>query len=292
MIWQFWLHFIVFIWGFTGALGKLISLPADVLVWYRMLIASVFIFGYIKFLKKPIWVSRKDLILLIGTGAIIAGHWITFFHAIKVSNISITLVTLSANALFTSILEPIFFKRKFQAYEGILGLVSILALYLIFRAETNYIEGILWALLSALLSATFGVINGRFVQRIESYNISFYEMSGGFIFVGIFLLATGSMNAEYLKLSWEDFCYLLLLGSVCTAFAFVMSVYIMNYLTPYTVALTINLEPVWGIIIALLIFGADEKMSLPFYLGGATLIATVLANNYFKKKAKKRLTNA
>src|SRR5690554_6011469 len=156
------LHFIVFIWGFTAVLGNLISIGAIPLVWYRMLIAVILVFGYVKLLKIKLKVPTRQLLLFVLCGIIIAGHWITFFAAIKVSNVSVTLAVLSTGAFFASILEPIFYKRKIIKYEVLFGLFVILGLYIIYEVNGNFLYGITLALIAAFLSATFSVINGKF----------------------------------------------------------------------------------------------------------------------------------
>ena len=278
------LHLIVFIWGFTAILGALISLEALPLVWYRMLFASCFIFLFILVKKHSLKVSKKLLISFLFAGLIIALHWLTFFKAIKESNISVTLACLATGAFFTSILEPIFYKRKIIWYEVGFGLIVILGLYIIFKVEGQYIYGIILALTSAFLSALFSVINGKFAKLYNPTIISFYEILGGVLFLSIYLLFTQSFTPGFFQLSFDDFKWLLLLSSVCTAYAFIASVGIMKFLSPYTVMLTINLEPIYGIVLALLIFNDKEKMSFEFYIGAFIILMTVILNGILKNK--------
>ncbi len=280
------LHLIVFIWGFTAILGKLISLDALPLVWFRMLFAVGFIFIYIKFKKIPIAISKKTLLLFLIAGFIIAMHWFTFFKAIKVSNVSITLACLSTGAFFTSLLEPIFFGKKVVWYEVFFGLIVIFGLYIIFKVEGNYIYGMILALISAFLSASFAVINSYFVKKYNPTTISFYELAGGVLFLSIMLLFSGSFSVSFFKLSLSDFMYLLILSSICTAYAFIASTAVMKFISPYTVMLTINLEPIYGIILAVLIFKDNEKMSSEFYFGAAIILATVIINGILKSRSK------
>ena len=280
------LHLIVFIWGFTAILGKLISLDALPLVWFRMLFAVGFIFIYIKFKKIPIAISKKTLLLFLIAGFIIAMHWFTFFKAIKVSNVSITLACLSTGAFFTSLLEPIFFGKKVVWYEVFFGLIVIFGLYIIFKVEGNYIYGMILALISAFLSASFAVINSYFVKKYNPTTISFYELAGGVLFLSIMLLFSGSFTVSFFKLSLSDFMYLLILSSICTAYAFIASTAVMKFISPYTVMLTINLEPIYGIILAVLIFKDNEKMSSEFYFGAAIILATVIINGILKSRSK------
>jgi drug/metabolite transporter (DMT)-like permease len=280
------LHLIVFIWGFTAILGRLITLDALPLVWYRMLFAVGFIFIYIKYKRMPIKIPKRILLKFLVAGLVIALHWFTFFRAIKVSNVSITLACLSTGAFFTSIIEPIFFKKKIIWYEIFFGLIVVFGLSIIFNVEGRYIEGIILALTSAFLSASFAVINSKFVKDYDPTVISYYELGGGVLFFSIFLLFTNSFNSEFFQLTTSDFVYLLILSSVCTAYAFIASTAVMKFLSPYTVMLTINLEPIYGIILAVLIFEDKEQMSPQFYVGAVIILLTVILNGILKSRLK------
>jgi len=280
------LHLIVFIWGFTAILGRLITLDALPLVWFRMLFAVGFIFIYIKYKKLPIKVPRRILLKFLVAGLVIALHWFTFFRAIKVSNVSITLACLSTGAFFTSLIEPIFFKKKIVWYEIFFGLIVVFGLSIIFNVEGRYIEGIVLALTSAFLSASFAVINSKFVKDYDATVISYYELGGGVLFFTAFLLFTNSFNVDFFQLTTSDFVYLLILSSVCTAYAFIASTAVMKFLSPYTVMLTINLEPIYGIILAVLIFEDKEQMSPQFYVGAVIILITVILNGIIKSRVK------
>lgn len=282
----FHLHFIVFIWGFTAVLGKLISLDALPLVWYRMLIAVTIIFAFIKIKNIDLTVSKRLRYGFLFSGLVIALHWLTFFQAIKVSNISVTLACLSTGALFASILEPLFYGKKIVIYEVLFGLLVVLGLGIIFKVEGNYVEGIVLALTSAFLSAMFSVINGKFAKYNNAAVITFYELLGGVAFFSIYLLFSGSFTADFFQVSVNDLIWLLLLGSICTAYAFLASVKVMKFLTPYTVMLTINLEPIYGIILGILVFSESEKMSKEFYIGASIILATVILNGVIKNYKK------
>ncbi|WP_395064016.1 DMT family transporter [Flavobacterium sp.] len=280
------LHLIVFIWGFTAILGRLITLDALPLVWFRMLFAVVFIFIYIRIKKIPIVIPKKIILKFLVAGLIIALHWFTFFRAIKVSNVSITLACLSTGAFFTSLIEPIFFGKKIVWYEIFFGLIVVFGLSIIFNVEGHYTEGIILALTSAFLSASFAVINSKFVKEYDPTVISFYELSGGVLFFSVFLLFTNSFNTDFFQLTTSNFVYLLILSSVCTAYAFIASTAVMKFLSPYTVMLTINLEPIYGIILAVLIFKDKEQMSSAFYLGALIILITVILNGIIKSRTK------
>jgi len=278
------LHLIIFIWGFTAVLGALISLDAIPLVWFRMLFAVGFIFLYFIYKKKSLKIAPKTMLKFIVGGAIIATHWVAFFAAIKVANVSIALIAMSTGALFTSFIEPLFFKRRIIFSEFLMGLIVVAGLYIIFSVEGEYILGIIYALIASFLSSLFSVINGLYVKKYEGSVISFYQLFFGVACITIYLLFTGGFSVDFFMLSNSDIMYLLILSSVCTAYAFVVSVNVMKYLSPYTVMLSINLEPVYGIILALLIFGEKEKMTPQFYIGAAVIIVTVVVNGIIKSK--------
>ena len=280
------LHVIVFIWGFTAVLGKLISLEALDLVWYRMLFASVIMTFVVLINKERIKVPFNVLVGFIVSGIIIALHWLTFYQAIKVSNVSITLACLSTGAFFASILEPIFYKRKIIWYEVLFGLIVIFGLGIIFKVETQYTTGIYLAVTSAFLSALFSVINGKYAKEYSPNVISVYELSSGFLFLSIYLFFADSFTPAFFALSSNDLLWLFLLSSICTAYAFSASVKVMKFLSPFTVMLTINLEPIYGIILVLLIFPENEKMSPMFYIGAIIILATVIVNGIVKSRKK------
>jgi drug/metabolite transporter (DMT)-like permease len=290
----FHLHFIVFIWGFTAVLGALISIDAISLVWYRMFLASVFIFLYIRFRKEKLQLPIKVLIGFFFAGLVIVLHWLAFFGAIKISNVSVTLAIMSTGALFASLLEPLLYGRKIIWYEVVFGGIVVVGLYLIFKVETQYFWGILLALCASFLGALFSVINGKFALRYKASVISFYEIFSGFLCITLYLVFSGSYNASFFSLSANDWIFLLILASACTAYAFIASVHVMKWISPYTVMLTINLEPVYGIILALLILGDSENMSPQFYYGTAIILITVVANGIIKNsgtRKKRRLPN-
>ncbi|UMB53809.1 DMT family transporter [Lutibacter sp. A64] len=278
------LHFIVFIWGFTAVLGALITIDAIPLVWYRMSLAVIVLFIYFLIKKKNLKVPPKTLIKFFIGGVLIAIHWIAFFSAIKVSNVSIALVSMSTGALFTSFIEPLFFKRRINITELIFGLIVISGLYIIFNVENDYTLGIIYALIASLLSALFTVINGLFVKQNDGATISFYQLLFGVLFITVYILFSTGFTSEAFTLTTNDIIYLIILSTICTAYAFIISIDIMKYLTPYTVMLTINLEPVYGILLAVLIFGESEKMTPQFYLGAAIIFVTVVINGMLKNK--------
>ncbi len=280
------LHFIVFIWGFTAILGALISIDAIPLVWYRMLIAVACIVVYFLIKKKSFKITSKAALSFFISGLIIAVHWITFFKAIKVSNVSVALVTMSTGAFFASLIEPFFFKRKINLVEMILGSLVILGLYIIFNFESDYTMGIIYALISAFLSALFAVLNGLYIKKYEADTISLYQLLFGVLGITVFLAATGQFTPSFFVLKASDWVYLTILGSICTAYAFIVSVKVMKYLSPYTVMLTINLEPIYAIVLALIIFKEKEQMNTTFYFGAFIVLFVVLLNGLLKNSSK------
>ena len=280
-------HFIVFIFGFTAILGSLISIDSIELVWYRMTLASIVLLLYAFIFKKRITVSKSLMLKLLFSGMIIALHWITFFKAIKVSNVSITLSILSLGAFITSILEPLFYKRKIILYEVIFGLIIVIGMSLIFNSQYQYIEGIIYALISVLLSVFFGLINGKLINKASSLVISIYELIGGVFLISLLLLFSNDFNNEFFKLSEDDFFLILILATVCTAYAFVISVDVLKHLTPYSLMISINMEPVYGIILAIVLLNEFNNLSFDFYLGFILIFSSVLLNGIFKLKEKK-----
>ena len=283
------LHFIVLIWGFTAVLGALISLDAIPLVWFRMSLAaaSVLIFMLVRGRwRRP---TPKSLGKMLALGLALALHWLTFFGAIKISNVSVTLSVMATGAFFAAFLEPLIFGRPMNWREVVLGLFAILGLGIIFHASTQYVWGITLALISAFLSALFSVFNGRLVQENSATTISFFELSFGVLGISVYMIFTEGFSESFFDLSGSDWIYLLILATVCTAYAFIASVNLMKWLTPFTLMLTINLEPVYGILLALLVFGDAEYMSGAFYFGAAIILGTVLINAYFKAIGRRKL---
>ena len=278
------LHLIVLIWGFTAILGALISLDAIPLVWYRMSLAVVFIVLYFVIKKKSFKTDRIGIGKFFLTGVVIALHWIFFFKAIKASNVSVALVTMSTGAFFVSLIEPLFFKRRINKLEIVLGLIVILGLYVIFNFESQYRLGIFYALISSLLSAIFSVLNGLFIKKYAASTISLYQLFFGVVFITAYLFFMNGFSISFFKISKLDWLYLLILSSFCTAYAFIASVKVMKYLSPYTVVLTLNLEPVYAILLALFIFGEKEKMNIEFYFGAFIVLFVVLVNGIIKNK--------
>ncbi|RYU89927.1 EamA family transporter [Mucilaginibacter terrigena] len=281
------LHFTVFIWGFTGILGQLISISAVNLVWYRVLIASLSLFLYFKFNKTAFKVNRNTVLKLMLTGALVGGHWILFFASIKLSTVPVTLVCLSSITLFTAIFEPIINKKAISKMEIIAGIFIITGIVLIFKFETQYTKGIIAGLTSAVLASLFAIINGRQVKQHEAPVIAFYELSGALLWITIYLLITGGIT-NFVIPRPADIGYLILLGTVCTSLAYVAGVSVMRELSAFRVALITNLEPVYGIIMAFLFFGDMNKMSAGFWVGSIIILSTIFLFPVAQKQVARR----
>jgi len=274
----------VVVLGLTGVFGKLISLSAIHLVWYRMGIAFVSLAIFLAFKKQLFSVSKKDFIGLLGVGALVTFHWLCFFESIKVSTVSVAVVCLATSSLFSALIEPFFFKRKFLFYEVIMGIVVVVALAFIMGTETKYFWGYFYGILAALLATLFTLFNAKYINKVGAAKITMIEMLSGVIIISCILFFQQDYTVFTTKISVTDFTYLILLGTLCTAMVFVWLTEIMRYITPYSLIMAINLEPVYSIIFALLIFGDNELMSISFYLGSCVIIGIVFLDGYLKNK--------
>jgi drug/metabolite transporter (DMT)-like permease len=289
-----WMHFIVLIWGFTGVLGRLISIGALDLVWLRIMLAIGFLWGYQRLLGgriQRIPTSRLGWTLALN-GIVLMIHWVTFYAAIKLSNISLTLACLSTGPLFTAFLEPLIFKRRISWAEVAVSFGVVVGLLLVIGSVEGQGLAIAVGLTSSGLFALFSVLNGRIVRQMEPASISFWELLAGFVSLSVVLAATTNLSHVLAAPSASDWFYLAILASFCTAFAFVQSVRIMRYLSPFTVVLAISMEPIYGIILALLVFGADEAMPTLFYLGFAVVLSMLLANAWIQRRNRLKLSTS
>jgi drug/metabolite transporter (DMT)-like permease len=282
------LHFVVLLFGFTGILGKLINLPAPELVVFRMFFAFVSLYIILRFQKVKIKPTRKLLWSSLAVGFIVAAHWTTFFLAIKLSNVSVALGLLGVGTLFTALMEPLILKKKFSGLEIIVAVFIIAGIYIIFHFEGEYFWGILTAIISFFLSSLFSAFNKKLSHIYDSRVISFYELIFGFGLAAIALPFLAPMTEGLHWPDWKDLIYLILLGSICTAYAFTAAIRLMNLLSAYLVVLHINLEPVYAIIIAYLLFGESEHMSTGFYIGASIITVSVFFFPYFRKKLNVR----
>lgn len=279
------MHVIVLIWGLTGILGHEISLDAFQLVWWRVLIAIVAM-GLFVWWRGALWpTDRRMLGSFLLCGVVVGAHWITFFAAIKASNISVALCAISTNSFFVALLGPLFGRGPWRAKEFVLSALVILGLVFIFRFELHYWKGIVLGLLAAALSAGFSLTNARFIQKESAVTISFWEMIGAFVGITMYFIARGEIGQLHVPSAYDLRC-LLFLGVVCTAFALVVSVEVMKVLSPFTCALTINLEPVYTILIALALYGSSEYMSWGFYAGLLIILSTLALDMYWGSRQR------
>ena len=276
------LHLTIIIWGFTGVLGKLITMPSSSIVIDRMLIAFLTLAIIIVFKKKKEKVTWRYKWQMLVVGVIIAAHWATFFEALKVSNISVTLCCLASCSFFIALIQPLFFKTKLKYYELILGLFVIFGIYIIFAFENQYSLGIILSLSSALFASIFSVWNAVLIKQNSSLTITLYEMLGGTIAMLIYCVVSGSFEIQNIIPEGIDWLYILILGIICTAIAFLLGTEVLKELSPFTVSISINLEPIYAIILALWFFGDSEIMSIEFYFGAAIILATIVGNAYLK----------
>lgn len=287
----FKLHFLVFLWGFTAILGLLISIPAVEMVFYRTLLAALGLGVVISFSSKSFKVSTVDLIRLLLTGTIVGIHWLTFFASGKVSNASVSLVGFATGSLWVAFIEPLANKQKIQILEVALGLLVLAGLYIIFSFDFKYPLGLALGMASGLTMAVFSVINARIVKRVEPNVITFYEMMGACVTTSLFfpiyqnLWAAGN-QLRLVPTGW-DWLFLSLLAFVCTVYAYSAGVELMRRLSVFSIQLTLNLEPIYGIITALIVFGESEQMKPSFYLGTLIIIAAVFAHPLLKHRLSK-----
>lgn len=271
------LHIAVFLAGFTAILGKLITLHEGMLVWYRMLITAVTLLMLLYFRKELKRLSLKNTIKLFGVGAIVALHWVTFYGSIKYSNVSVSLTCLSAIGFFTAFIDPVITGRRIDATEVALGMLAIAGIYLIFDFYPEYKLGILFGIISALLASLFPVINKNLLKEFSAKTVTLYEMSGGFIALTFIMpLYLKFFPAVYYLPTLNDWLWLLVLAWVCTVFTFILALNALKKISPFTANLAYNLEPVYGIILAFIIFKENKYLSSGFYYGLALILLAVV----------------
>ncbi|MFN0031265.1 MAG: DMT family transporter [Flavobacteriales bacterium] len=278
------LHLIVFIWGFTGILGREISLDAFALVWWRVLVAAAAIGAYAFFFNKKLAAPSRSIAKFAAIGVLTAAHWVCFFASIKASNVSVALAVISTTSFFVSLVAPFVRNEKFKSYEVLLGLMVIAGLFIIFKFEMQYAEGIVLSLLASFFAAVFSSYNSKLIAEHTAAKIAFWEMLFALLAMSIFLVCTKQIHYTIIAPTAKDIWLLLLLGVACTGFAFLAGIEVMKVLSPFTCALTINLEPVYTIGFALWIYGESEYMSPQFYLGALIIISTLFINAWIKKR--------
>ena len=285
------LHFIVLIWGFTAVIGLLIDLTPAEIVFYRTGIAAFLLVIVLLVLKRSfVLSSRRSLLKTSIVGFLLAAHWVLFFLSAKISTAAVCLVGMTTTSFWTSIIEPLFFKKRIQLFEVLLSLLALLGILIVFNMEIQYFLGLSFAIVAAILAALFSIINVSLIKSDDHFVITFYEMIFACLFTGM------SLPFYFLYVSHEVFewptleqaMWLLILASVCTVFAVSYSIKLMKRLSAFFVNLTINLEPIYGIILALLVFGDSEKMSGGFYLGTGLILSSVLLYPLLNRKRKRK----
>lgn len=294
----FRLHFIVLLWGFTAILGKLISVPPVELVFWRTLLAASGLAVLLVARRQPWRVAGREALKMLGIGVLVAAHWITFFLAARLSSVSVCLAGLATLALWTSLLEPLVLWRRVRPYEVGLGLLTMVGLYLVSQAELDQMAGLLVAIVSAGLSALFSVLNSQLVKRHTPFQLTLYEMTGACLSIVLFMPIYSQYFTDgrglQLELQGYDWLWLLLLAGVCTVYAFSASVELMKRISAFVVNLTINLEPVYGILLAVLMYTlripgfGQEKLSTGFYLGTVVILLSVLIHPVLDQWMKRR----
>jgi drug/metabolite transporter (DMT)-like permease len=284
------LHAAVLLAGFTGILGRLITLNEGLLVWYRLLFSALTLWILFFLTKKIRRISLKDFLQIFGVGLIAALHWVTFYGSIKYSNVSVALVCFSSIGFFTAIFEPLILRTKMDLREVLLGLMVIGGIYIIFRFDPQYKIGIVVGIISALLGCLFPVINRIFLRKHSPETVTLYELTGGFLSLSIILpIYLQLFPADHNIPTTNDFLWLLVLSWFCTVLAFQLSMNALKSISAFTVNLTYNLEPVYGILLAFAVYQENKDLGFSFYAGLAIIILAVAlqtVNVYLKHKAK------
>ena len=290
------MHIAVFLWGFTGVLGKAISLQEFPLVWYRTGITALIFIAILFYRKEFIKVSRKELLRFIGIGIIIAIHWVAFYGSIKYANASIALTCLATAGIFTALLEPIMSKTKFNYKELMIGFIALVGMYNIYHFKANYATGILLGVFASILSSVFTILNKKIVNNYPARLVAFYEIGAGFLFLSllmpIYLLFKPEISFTPIGYDW---LWLLILSLCCTVWGQSLALSALKILSSFTTVLMVNLEPVYGIILAMIIYNENKELVPGFYLGISLITLSVGLHTFLiwqgkrKKKSKYNL---
>jgi drug/metabolite transporter (DMT)-like permease len=282
------LHFLVFVWGFTGAMGELIHLPAVEIVLFRSAIASV----VLAWMVRTSWrVPTRRAMAMLATGCLIGAHWVLFFLAVKVANVSVCMVGVATVSLWTALLEPVMIPhRKLRPMDLLFGIGVIAAVAMIFQSELQYAGGFLIAITAAIAAAVFSILNGRFATTTPHRVISLYEMVGACVFCAACLPLSAFYLSEGQGLdlvpSPSDFVWLLILAVVCTVYAYSEYVSLLKCLTVFTINFANNLEPVYGMILGAVLFGDYQTLGVGFYVGATAIAALVLMHTGMSRRKR------
>lgn len=281
------MHLTVFLWGWTGIFGKWIDQGALQIVYVRCGIACIGLAVAAGFMRRTLSPRTRDLHHYLLTGLLILAHWTLFYLAIKLGSASVAAACMSMGAFFTAILSPFWTKQRISWVEVVLGVVIIGALLLVFGLEVQYRLGIILGTAASFIAAWFGIVNSRLVMRGEPIRISFYEMLIAMAGMGIFLAWRGELPPALWHMSGHDAFGHLVLGLVCTAFAFTMGIHVLKWVTPFTLGLTVNLEPVYTILIAVILWPETERMHPGSYLGIALILACITFNAWHQRRGER-----
>lgn len=278
-------HVCVFLWGFTAVFGKITDLQETILVWWRMGITSLILLCIPALWKTIRNINKKTLLQLAGIGVLVTCHWISFYGSIKASNISVALTCLATTSFFVSVFEPLMFNKKFIWYELILAVLVIPAIYLIFHFSGSYTEGIILGLASTIFATLFSLLNKKMISKTAPLNITFIEIAVGFILLSV-VLPFYMQTQEDIKF-WPttmDTVNLILFSALCTVVPFTLSLYCMRHISVFTASITLNLEPVYGIIMAIVFFNENEYLAPGFYIGTLLILLVVFINPFIQRR--------
>jgi drug/metabolite transporter (DMT)-like permease len=276
------MHLAIFLWGFTGLLGKKIMLNEGMLVWYRLALSVLAILIYLLWRNLKFSVTRKEIIKISLIGFIVMLHWLTFYKSIKLANISVAMICLSSIALFSSIFEPLINKKKFDALEIFFSLMAIIGIAIIYKADTSTLPGIIVGVMSAALSALFGVFNKNLASKYHAMHITLIELSAGLLLLTLLLPIYQFFDRDTLQIpNTINFFYLLILALVCTVFAWLISLDALKHVSAFTMSLSLNLEPVYGIILAVIFANEGSILTSGFYLGAMIILLTVMLHTFY-----------
>jgi len=288
------MHIAVFLWGFTGVLGKAISLQEYPLVWYRTLITAFIFIVILLYRKEFIRISGKELLRFMGIGTIIAIHWVAFYGSIKYANASIALTCLATAGIFTALFEPLFFKSKFNIKELIIGFVALIGMYSIYHFEVEYAFGILLGIVASMLSSVFTIMNKKIVNNFPSRMVAFYEIGSGFLFLTLLLPVYIYFQPDVSFIpSNMDWLWLWVLSLCCTVWGQSLALSALKKLSSFTTVLMVNLEPVYGIVLAMIIYQENKELGVGFYIGIILIAFSVALHTFLmlleSKRQRKRL---
>jgi drug/metabolite transporter (DMT)-like permease len=286
----FQLHIAVFLAGFTGILGKLITLNEGLLVWYRLMFTVAILWMLYYFQNKIQRVSWNMILKLSGVGVIAALHWITFYASIKQSNVSVALVCFSSIGFFTAITEPVILNHRFSIIEVLLGLLAIGGIYLIFHFDPRFKTGIIIGIVSAFLGCLFPIFNRRLIQEMTSESVTLIELTSGFLFLTLAMpFYLQWFPADHILPGWSDLGWLLVLSLFCTVIAFNLMTKALQKITAFTVNLTYNLEPLYGILLAFILFSEHKFLEQSFYWGLSLIALSIIIQSMLVYRKHKKI---